>query len=89
MRELHPNLRRALKIIPDHESMNRVELRHPDKSYAMKYQLMQADTLVRLAKAGSADELNRMAEAGILKHLISEHNRRLQNSHTTPPIPAL
>jgi len=67
-----------MQIIPDHEAFENVERNHPGKPDAEKYRLAQADTLLRLAKAKDMDELNRMAEAGLLDALIEQHNS-LQN----------
>jgi hypothetical protein len=64
------------QIIPDREAIDRIEREHPDKPDAEKYRLAQADTLLRLAKAESMDELNRMGEAGLLDDLIDAQNKK-------------
>jgi hypothetical protein len=66
------------QIIPDREAVRRIERKYPNKSDAEKYRHMQADTLLRLAKASSMDELHRMAETGLLDDLIREHNRKMR-----------
>lgn len=65
------------QIIPDREAFLKVEREHAGKSNVEKYRLAQADTLLRLAKAKNMDELQRMAKAGLLDTLISEHNSKL------------
>ncbi len=60
------------KIIPDRKAIERVEREHPNKPAAEKYRLAQADTLLRLSKAESMEELNRMAETGLLDDLLGD-----------------
>jgi len=72
-------------IIPDRESILAANARRtrPFESLskselADEYRWCQADTLLRLAKADSMEELHRMAKAGLLDDLIHEHNRKMQ-----------
>jgi hypothetical protein len=64
------------KIVPDREAILEIEREHPRESPAEKYRLAQAATLIRLTKAESPEELRRMAEVGLLKDLIADHNRK-------------
>ena len=66
------------QIIPDRQAIERVQRENPNEPDAERYRLAQADTLIRLAKAKNIDELNRMAEAGLLDDLIDDHNRRAE-----------
>ena len=66
------------QIIPDNEAIERVTRDHPDKPDAEKYRLSQADTLVRLTKAKNLDELEQMAQSGLVDQLIKDHNARMR-----------
>ena len=66
-----------MAVIPDDEAFENVRRDYPDRSAAEKYQLAQADTLLRLTKAEDMDELNRMAELGLVDQLVEMHNQRM------------
>jgi hypothetical protein len=66
------------KIIPDQQAFENVQRTHPTASDAEKYRLAQADTLLRIAKVDSLDELHKMAAAGLLDQLVEDHNAALE-----------
>jgi peptidyl-tRNA hydrolase len=64
-------------IIPDREAFEQVEREYPNEPDAEKYRLAQATVLLRLLKAESLDDVHhKVAEAGLLENLISDHNQR-------------
>jgi hypothetical protein len=66
------------QIVPDKASFSNVERDYPDESDAEKWRLMQADTLLRLLKASSMEELESMADAEPIQQLIREHNEKMR-----------
>lgn len=49
-----------------------------DSALAEKYRLAQADTLLRITKAESMEELERMLGDPSVRQLIQEHNRKMR-----------
>jgi hypothetical protein len=67
-------------INPDREAFDRVNSQYPNATDAEKCQLAQADTLIRISKATTIDELKHMAETGLLDSLIDMHNERTRQA---------
>jgi CDP-glycerol glycerophosphotransferase (TagB/SpsB family) len=65
-------------IIPDEQSYLNVERDYADEAAADKYRLMQADTLLRLTKASSIQELEEMVGSKAIRDLINEHNEKMK-----------
>jgi hypothetical protein len=63
-------------IIPDEKALKLVV--RQDLSDAEKYHLAQVDTLVRLVKATSPEELERMLTHASIQQLVQEHNQRMR-----------
>ena len=51
-----------------------------DLSDAEKYRLAQADTLMRLVKADSIEELERMLPDASIQQLVQEHNQKMREA---------
>jgi CDP-glycerol glycerophosphotransferase (TagB/SpsB family) len=66
------------QVIPDEQSYLNVERDYADESDAEKYRLMQADTLLRVAKARTIEELEEMARSKLMQELINEHNEEMR-----------
>lgn len=66
------------KIIPDEMAYRNVERDYPKADEAEKYHLAQADTLVRLCKATSLEELNEMANTPGFDSVIEKHNAKIK-----------
>ena len=56
-----------------------MERDHPNASDAEKYRLAQADTLMRLFKVSSLQELEKMAGSPGSDAVIEKHNAELKN----------
>ena len=65
-------------IIPDEQALKLVV--HQDLSDAEKYRLAQADTLMRLVKADSIEELERMLPDASIQQLVREHNQKMREA---------
>ena len=65
-------------IIPDQQALRLVV--RQDLSDAEKYRLAQADTLMRLVKAESIEELERMVPDASIQQLIQEHNEKMRRA---------
>jgi hypothetical protein len=65
-------------IIPDQQALRLVV--RQDLSDAEKYRLAQADTLMRLVKAESIEELERMVPDANIQQLIHEHNEKMRRA---------
>ena len=65
-------------IIPDEQAL-KLEVRQ-DLSDAEKYRLAQADTLMRLVKADSIEELERMLPDASIQQLVQEHNQKMREA---------
>ena len=63
-------------IIPDEQALKLVV--RQDLSDAEKYRLAQADTLMRLVKADSIEELERMLPDASIQQLVQEHNQKMR-----------
>ena len=71
--------RRAMEpIIPDQQALRLVV--RQDLSDAEKYSLAQADTLMRLIKADSIEEAERMLSDASIQHLVQEHNQKMRGA---------
>jgi len=75
-------------IIPDQQALRLVV--RQDLSDAEKYRLAQADTLMRLIKADSIEEAERMLSDSSIQQLVQEHNQKMRGGPsprrtTTPP----
>jgi hypothetical protein len=70
-----PDLIKA--VIPDQEVRRRIDRDYPNEPAADRYELAQAFTLLYLAKARTFDELDRMAETGLLGDLVELHNEAM------------
>jgi hypothetical protein len=66
------------QIVPDKASFKNVKRDYPNKSDAEKWRLMEADTLLRLLKANSMEELESMADSEPIQQLIREHNEKMR-----------
>jgi hypothetical protein len=66
------------QIIPDQQALRLVV--RQDLSDAEKYRLAQADTLMRLVKAESIEELERMVPDASIQQLIQEHNEKMRRA---------
>ena len=51
-----------------------------DLSDAEKYRLAQADTLMRLIKADSIQEVERMLSDTSIQQLVQEHNQKMRGA---------
>ena len=51
-----------------------------DLSDAEKYRLAQLDTLMRLVKADSLEELERMLPDASIQQLVQEHNQKMREA---------
>jgi hypothetical protein len=65
-------------IIPDQQALRLVV--RQDLSDAEKYRLAQADTLMRLIKADSIEEAERMLSDGSIQQLVQEHNQKMRGA---------
>ena len=65
-------------IIPDQQALRLVV--RQDLSDAEKYSLAQADTLMRLIKADSIEEAERMPSDASIQHLVQEHNQKMRGA---------
>jgi hypothetical protein len=65
-------------IIPDQQALRLVV--RQDLSDAEKYRLAQADTLMRLIKADSIEEAERMLSDASIQQLVQEHNRKMRGT---------
>ena len=65
-------------IIPDETAIRNVERDYPDASAAEKERLVQADTLMRLFKANSLEELEEMAGSSGFDTVIEQHNAKMK-----------
>ena len=66
-------------IIPDQQALRLVV--RQDLSDAEKYRLAQADTLMRLIKADSIQEAERMLSDASIQQLVQEHNQKMRGAH--------
>jgi hypothetical protein len=66
------------RIIPDQQALRLVV--RQDLSDAEKYRLAQADTLMRLIKADSIEEAERMLSDGSIQQLVQEHNQKMRGA---------
>ncbi len=66
------------QIIPDEQALKLVV--RQDLSDAEKYRLAQADTMMRLVKADSIEELERMLPDASIQQLIQEHNKKMRDA---------
>jgi len=51
-----------------------------DLSHKEKYRLAQADTLMRLIKADSDEEAERMLSDASIQQLVQEHNEKMRGA---------
>jgi hypothetical protein len=65
-------------IIPDQQALRLVV--RQDLSDAEKYRLAQADTLMRLIKADSIEEAERMLSDASIQQLVQEHNQKMRGA---------
>ncbi len=65
-------------IIPDQQALRLVV--RQDLSDAEKYRLAQADTLMRLIKADSSEEAERMLSDASIQQLVQEHNQKMRRA---------
>jgi hypothetical protein len=65
-------------IIPDQQALRLVV--RQDLSDAEKYRLAQADTLMRLIKADSIQEAERMLSDASIQQLVQEHNQKMRGT---------
>ena len=65
-------------IIPDQQALRLVV--RQDLSDAEKYRLAQADTLMRLIKADSIQEVERMLSDTSIQQLVQEHNQKMRGA---------
>ena len=65
-------------IIPDQQALRLVV--RQDLSDAEKYRLAQADTLMRLIKADSLEEAERMLSDASIQQLVQEHNQKMRGA---------
>jgi hypothetical protein len=65
-------------IIPDQQALRLVV--RQDLSDAEKYRLAQADTLMRLIKADSIEEAERMLSDSSIQQLVQEHNQKMRGA---------
>jgi hypothetical protein len=65
-------------IIPDQQALRLVV--RQDLSDAEKYRLAQADTLMRLIKADSLEEAERMLSDVSIQQLVQEHNQKMRGA---------
>jgi hypothetical protein len=65
-------------IIPDQQALRLVV--RQDLSDAEKYRLAQADTLMRLIKADSIQEAERMLSDASIQQLVQEHNQKMRGA---------
>ena len=70
------------QIEPDDESLEYVERECASAPNAEKYRLAQEDTLMRLTKAESIEELERMLADPSIDQLIREHNQKMRSRGT-------
>jgi len=69
------------KIIPDETATRNIERDYPNADAAEKYRLAQADTLIRLFKVNSLEELEERADTPGLEALdavIEKHNAKMR-----------
>ncbi len=65
-------------IIPDQQALRLVV--RQDLPDAEKYRLAQADTLMRLIKADSIEEAERMLSDASIQQLVQEHNQKMRGT---------
>jgi hypothetical protein len=65
-------------IIPDQQALRLVV--RQDLSDAEKNRLAQADTLMRLIKADSIEEAERMLSDASIQQLVQEHNQKMRGA---------
>ena len=65
-------------IIPDQQALRLVV--RQDLSDTEKYRLAQADTLMRLIKADSLEEAERMLSDASIQQLVQEHNQKMRGA---------
>jgi hypothetical protein len=69
------------KIIPDETAVWSIEQDYPNADAAEKYRLAQTDTLIRLFKVNSLEELEEMADTPGLTAMdavIEKHNAKMK-----------
>ena len=67
-------------VIPDHESVERIDRENATLSPAERYRLAQADTLLRISGADSMVELEDLVECGKLDEIVQAHNRKMRRT---------
>ncbi len=66
------------KITPDEKAYRNVERNYPNADDAEKYRLAQSDTLIRLFKVSSLEELEELAGSPGFNAVIEEHNAKIK-----------
>ncbi len=69
------------KIIPDETATQTIERDYPKADAAEKYRLAQGDTLIRLFKVNSLEEIEEMADTPGLEAVdavIEKHNAKMR-----------
>jgi hypothetical protein len=69
------------KIIPDETAVRNIARNYPNADAAEKYRLAQGDTLLRLFKVNSLEELEKMVDTpglAAVDAVIEKHNAKMK-----------